>query len=114
MIANQMKPDVATLFAAAIGLRPTEELYDIRTDPSCLNNLATAPEYQAVRQELWKQLKTYLVSTGDLRVTAPESANLWEMYPRYSSLRWFPEPEWWSEQDKRVPVQPWLEERRPR
>ena len=40
MIANQMKPDVATLFAAAIGLRPTEELYDIRTDPSCLNNLA--------------------------------------------------------------------------
>ena len=114
MIANQMKPDVATLFAAAIGLRPTEELYDIRTDPSCLNNLAKDPEHQAVRQELWKQLKTYLVSTGDLRVTAPESANLWEMYPRYSSLRWFPEPEWWSEQDKRVPVQPWLEQRRPR
>ena len=75
MIANQMKPDVATLFAAAIGLRPTEELYDIRTDPSCLNP-RHGPRIPSGSPRTLEAAKTYLVSTGDLRVTAPESANL--------------------------------------
>ena len=114
MIANQNVPEAKPLFDAAVAIRPAEELYDIRQDPGCLNNLAQKPNHQSLRKSLENQLNAYLTDTGDLRVTSPERANDWEMYPRHSSLRWFPEPQWWSNPSKRVPDQPWLESRRPR
>ena len=114
MIANQNRPQVRELFLAAVAIRPAEELYNISSDPACLQNLALQPNHQELREQLSKQLEEYLAKTGDLRVTAPEQAHLWEMYPRHSSLRWFQEPEWWTEKTKRVPTQPWLEAKRPR
>lgn len=114
MIGNQTIPGVKELLDAAVALRPREELFDIRTDPSCMDNLAGQANQKDVIEKLSKRLEKYLTETGDLRVTDPKAAHQWEMYPRYSSLRWFPEPVWWSETSKRVPPQPWLESRRPR
>ncbi len=114
MIANQNQPHVSELLQAAVALRPGEELYDIASDPACLENLASRSSHQSVKEQLSNQLDKYLTETGDLRVTAPEQAHQWEMYPRYSSLRWFQEPEWWSEKTKQVPTQMWLEAKRPR
>lgn len=114
MIANQNQTNVGELLQAAVALRPSEELYDIASDPACLENLASRSSHQSVREQLSNQLDKYLTETGDLRVIAPEQAHQWEMYPRYSSLRWFQEPEWWSDKTKRVPTQMWLEAKRPR
>jgi arylsulfatase A-like enzyme len=49
------------------GRRPAEELYDLRRDPDCLNNLAAAPGAAARRAQLAEQLNTRLASEGDPR-----------------------------------------------
>jgi uncharacterized sulfatase len=53
------------------------------------------------------------METGDARVTASDRGDIWETYPRYSRLRWFPEPDWAKESPDLVPHQDWLEKRRP-
>ncbi|KAA5540101.1 sulfatase [Roseiconus nitratireducens] len=113
MIEHKDQPDVGRLLDAATGLRPAEELYDITRDPACMNNLAGQPQSASVQSELSQQLTDYLQRTGDVRVTRPAEADVWETYPRVSGLRWFPEPQWAKEHPEKVPQQPWLEERRP-
>lgn len=112
MIANRESAN--ELFAAAVALRPAEELFDIKSDPGCLQNLAIDPKFADQKQQLSQQLSTYLKSTGDLRQTDPIAAHVWETYPRHSSLRWFPLPEWAKRNPDAVPEQPWLEKRRPK
>ena len=55
--------------------RPTEELYDLETDPYEINNLATDPGYDTVRSELATQLDTWIAETGDMG-DIPESAEV--------------------------------------
>lgn len=114
MIANRDKPGVGELLDAATARRPAEELYDIKNDPACLNNLADADHAQTTRADLAQRLTEYLTQTGDLRQTDPEAAHIWETYPRISGLRWFPIPSWAKENPESVPDQEWLEKRRPR
>jgi uncharacterized sulfatase len=114
MIEHRQRADVAALFAAAVELRPGEELYDIRQDPGCLNNLAAAEEAKAIKDDLASRLTRYLSETGDLRQLDPSAAHVWETYPRVSSLRWFPAPAWAIEHPALLPRQDWLEQRRPR
>ena len=54
-------------YELCFGKRPLEELYDVRSDPSQVNNLAQNPKFAAVKQQLWKQLRERLESTGDPR-----------------------------------------------
>jgi uncharacterized sulfatase len=114
MIANRDQPEVSRLFAAAVDRRPREELYEIKSDPSCMNNLAQQASAKETKRDLARRLSEYLILTGDLRQTDPEAAHVWETYPRVSSLRWFPVPEWVTENPDRLLRQDWLEERRPR
>ena len=114
MIANREQPEVRTLFSAAVDRRPREELFDIESDPCCLTNLAEEPSAKATKDELAGRLTEYLTQTGDLRQTDPQAAHVWETYPRVSSLRWFPVPDWAIDQPAQVPQQDWLEKRRPR
>jgi uncharacterized sulfatase len=114
MIANRDQPQVRRQFAAAVDRRPGEELYDIRIDPGCMNNLAEKASAQAIKSDLARRLTEYLTQTGDLRQTDPQAAHVWETYPRVSSLRWFPIPEWAAENAGQLPRQDWLEKRRPR
>jgi uncharacterized sulfatase len=113
MIEHRDQGGAAQLFQAAVAKRPAEELYDIRNDPACLNNLIGQADAKAVHERLRRQLTEYLKETGDLRVTDPENADVWETYPRVSRLRWFPTPQWAVESPEKVPRQDWLEKRRP-
>ena len=113
MIAHRDQAGAATLFRAAVAKRPAEELYDIRDDPACLNNLVGQADAKAVHETLRQRLTEYLRETGDVRVTDPEKADVWETYPRVSRLRWFPTPQWAVESPEKVPRQDWLEKRRP-
>jgi uncharacterized sulfatase len=111
LVERHDDPEVAPFLHLAVDRRPAEELYDIRKDPGCLVNLATSVEHAAVKDRLRRRLLAYLEETGDPRVT--EGGDIWETYPRYSPLRWFPTPPWALEKPDRAPRQDWLEERRP-
>lgn len=114
MIKNRDQPGVARLLAASVDRRPAEELFNIIDDPDCMKNLADDPSAAKTKAELAKTLKDYLTRTGDLRQTDPQAADVWETYPRVSSLRWFEEPDWAVKNPGDVPKQEWLEQRRPR
>ncbi len=104
-------PHIRRYLDLAVGLRPPRELYDIRTDPGCLYNLAEVPSHAATCDGLHRRLTAYLEQTGDPRVTG--NGDIWETYPRTSHLRWFPRPPWVQTRPS-LPIQPWLEQRRPR
>ncbi|MBI1373569.1 MAG: sulfatase-like hydrolase/transferase [Phycisphaera sp.] len=98
----------------AVDLRPGEELYDILKDPGCKNNLAADSAYSDVKDGLNNRLITYLRDTKDPRVVDKDGGDVFETYPRYSPLRWFPTPDWAKEHPERVPKQDWVDERRPK
>ena len=52
----------------AIGRRPLEELYDLRSDPDQLQNLAQQAEHLELRENMFQQLMDVLVATEDPRV----------------------------------------------
>ncbi len=77
----------------SVGKRPAEELYDIRKDPGCINNLALDPDYEPITRNLRNQLMSFLEKTEDPRVIG--NGYIWEEYPRLRGpMREFPIPEW--------------------
>lgn len=100
MLARQSDPAVAPLFQADYGKHPAEELFDIRTDPGCLKNLAREPRLRGVLAELRRTLTAQLKAQGDPRLGP--NPNVWESYPRFSPTR--PELGGFAEQGKYNPA----------
>lgn len=68
-ITTRMSEDQMKYFAdIAFGLRPEEELYDLRKDPHHLKNLAQDEDYAKTRENLSARLMSVLKETGDPRV----------------------------------------------
>jgi uncharacterized sulfatase len=65
--------DMARYYLYAFGRRPSEELYDVRSDPHHMHNLADDPAHSAARRQLSQRLMKVLRDTGDPRVTSDES-----------------------------------------
>jgi len=114
LIMNRDDPAISPFFHLAVDPRPAAELFDISTDPGCLTNLADRASHTEIKQKLHRQLLAKLQETEDPRVVAEDGGDVWESYPRYSSLRWFPTPKWADQNPERVPKQEWLEAKRPR
>ncbi|MDA1050596.1 MAG: sulfatase [Planctomycetota bacterium] len=114
LIDQRKDATLGRFLGLAVDKRPASELFDIRNDPGCLNNLAADPAHDVAKRQLHNRLFSYLQQTNDARVTAPDGGDIWETYPRYSALRWFPTPDWAKEHPERVPKQEWLEEKRPK
>jgi N-sulfoglucosamine sulfohydrolase len=55
-------------FDLAMGKRPAEELYDLKNDPACVNNLAGSPGMADVKAKLWAELKQQLIAQQDPRI----------------------------------------------
>ena len=109
MIEKRDDPAVAKTLRWAVDRRPAEELFAIQTDPSCLENLAKNPEYAKDLERLRRRLDETLRTTGDPR--AHGRGEVFETYPRYSRLRYFPTPDWAQSDPSRVPEQPWWDQR---
>lgn len=62
--SSQWRP----LYELAYGKRPREELYDLKSDPHQVKNVAADPQYAAARAELEGRLLAELKSTGDPRL----------------------------------------------
>lgn len=78
----------AEQFALAVAKRPGEQLYDIRRDPDCVNDLANDPEFDTVRNELRQRLLAELRGQNDPRVSG--TGNVIESYPRFGGMRYYP------------------------
>jgi uncharacterized sulfatase len=91
LVDHREHPRFGRFFNLAVARRPAEELYDIRTDPGCIVNLAGEAAHAETRKQLSRQLDDYLQETGDPRVTG--NGDIWESYIRYSPLRKFPSQE---------------------
>ncbi len=112
LIQHRQSNEIRPFFDLAVAKRPEVELYDIQSDPGCLNNLAGQTEFRRAEAHLRRRLVAYLRSTNDARIVDGGGGEIWETYPRYSSLRWFPKPEW--AEGVSVVQQDWLEVRRPK
>jgi N-sulfoglucosamine sulfohydrolase len=88
MIYNRAKEDVKPLFELGFGKRPQEELYDLRTDPDYMENVAYKDEYDQIRANLNSRLMSLLKEQNDPRLT--ESPPRFEQ-PPYAG----PIPEEW-------------------
>lgn len=55
-------------FEFAVGMRPRFELYDLRSDPDCLTNLAGNGNHIETQRQLHARLINYLTETGDPRL----------------------------------------------
>ena len=83
----------------AFGKRPSEELYDLKPDPDCLNNLANDPKYQSVKKQLQQQMERELRAQGDPRMFGrgaifdrytyanPEQRNFYERFMRGEKVK---------------------------
>jgi arylsulfatase A-like enzyme len=58
-------------------VRPAEELYDLRTDPSELQNLASSRKSRRVLEDHRARLDEWIIKTGD-QGGAPESAAMYD------------------------------------
>lgn len=63
--------DAATWIRAALLPRPAEELYDLRTDPAQLVDVARRPEYREVLERIRASLDSLRNATGDPRMHGP-------------------------------------------
>lgn len=81
MLKYRNEPEVSRLFELGFGKRPAEELYDLRKDPSQLNNVAGEPEYTKIKSELAAALMSELKASKDPRVLG--GGNVFDNYPYY-------------------------------
>jgi uncharacterized sulfatase len=68
LIENRSQPEIAPFFNIAFGQRPAEELYDLKSDPHQMQNVAEQPMYRSARQQMSDRLMTILRETQDPRV----------------------------------------------
>lgn len=95
---NYDQPEVSKFFHLAVDKRPAEELYDIISDPGCLNNLANEASYQDILTDHRRRLGAFLMETEDPRVTG--RGDIYEEFPRYGPMREFQKPDWAKESSR--------------
>ncbi|MEX2138621.1 MAG: sulfatase [Pirellulales bacterium] len=68
LVGRRNDPKWKPLFELAYGKRPREELYNLKSDPHQVVNVAADPKYAKVRAELEQRLLGELRRTGDPRL----------------------------------------------
>ncbi len=78
--ANQKS--YARQYQLAYDRRPAEELYDLKSDPFQMQNVAANPAHAPAKKQLWTRLQSYLRQTGDPRI---EGRDPWKDYVYYQT-----------------------------
>jgi len=81
MMEHRNEHGVARLAELSFGMRPAEELYDLKKDPHQMNNVAGNVAYLDVQKSIREQLFDYLKKTKDPRLTGGPAD--WDYYPYY-------------------------------
>ena len=88
VLNNKNDPLVKPKYDLSFEMRPAVELYDLNSDPQCLNNVADNPVYAQVKEQLWKKLKDILLKQKDPRVLG--TGDIFESYPRFGPMENYP------------------------
>ena len=72
MVLNRFDPNYKLHWDLGFGQRPAEELYDLKTDPHQMVNLARNPDYEAQRSALNAQLMSELKVNTDPRLNGDQ------------------------------------------
>jgi arylsulfatase A-like enzyme len=72
----------AFFFDRTLKKRGSEELYDLKNDPSQLHNLANEKRFEKQKNKLKIDLEAWMKRTNDPRLINPNT-NLWDKYPYY-------------------------------
>ena len=91
LIEHRGDPEIGRFLDLAAARRPEIEIFDIVQDPACLKNLAGDAAFAATEAALQEQFESILRETGDPRIL--DGGEIFETYPRVSSLRSFPMPD---------------------
>jgi N-sulfoglucosamine sulfohydrolase len=91
IIENWQVDSIRPYFDWAHAKRPEFELFDIKNDPYCLNNLIGESDYNEIEKEMKEVLLQELVKSRDPRVVGPDK-EVFDSYIRYSPMREFPAP----------------------
>ena len=91
LVQNRDDSEVGPFFQWSVSKRPAWELFDIRKDPGCLNNLIGSPAAKDVEAGLKRELEAFLTQTRDPRIL--DGGEIFETYRRYSRMRKFPPPQ---------------------
>ena len=83
MVEQRFAHEVADLAELAFGKRPFEELYELKTDPHQMKNMAGRINYEAIQKSLQRQLFDHLTTTRDPRVVG--GVVDWDYYPHYGN-----------------------------
>lgn len=78
LTANRAKPEDPH-WLLCFGKRPAKELFDLKNDPDCVNNLATSPGQQSRRAALETQLLAKLKQQDDPRLSG--HGDVFDNYP---------------------------------
>lgn len=68
LVSQRDNPQWRAAFELAYGKRPREELYDLKSDPNQVRNVAADPAQAEVRAKLERRLMDELARTGDPRL----------------------------------------------
>jgi len=68
LVMNRSLPEYLPYFNYAFAKRPGEELFDLKSDPEQMHNVAADPKYADVRKQLNEQLTRTLTEVKDPRV----------------------------------------------
>lgn len=81
ILEHSEAPAVQPFFQLNFAKRPTEELYDLRSDPHQLENVAGQAEYAATQRDLRAQVERWMQATADPRVDP--ACDVWDSYPYF-------------------------------
>ncbi len=73
-------PKIKPFFEMATAMRPGEELFDLKKDRWCLNNVAADPAYAETKKQLAEKLRDWMTKTADPRARGTEDPR-WDNYP---------------------------------
>jgi N-sulfoglucosamine sulfohydrolase len=82
-IRQRLQPNGYKYWNWSFGMRKSDELYNIKSDRWCVNNLAENPDYQTIKESLHKSLFDELTSESDPRMLG--NGYLFDQYP-YSNV----------------------------
>ncbi|HOX56283.1 MAG TPA: sulfatase [Candidatus Paceibacterota bacterium] len=81
ILDHRDEPGMQKFFQLCFGKRPAEELYDLRTDPHQIDNLAGRPTCAAAQKQLRARLDQWMRDTADPR--AVKDDDHWDSYPYF-------------------------------